>query len=88
MIELREILGAMLKGAAIQGSQMTGMNTNQLIPIFVEYVIYQMYLLAPLEVEEWARLTIEQCKQPNVPVPTFSEAREDLCLTLEMVTNT
>lgn len=88
MIDFRDILGAMLKGAAIQGAQMTGMNTNQLIPIFVEYVIYQMYLLAPLEVEEWAKLTIEQCKQPNEPIPMLTAAREDLALTLEMVTNT
>ncbi len=85
---MREVLAAMLKGAAIQGSFMTGMNTNQLIPIFVEYVMFQMFLLAPMEVDEWAKLVIEQCKQPTVPMESLTRAREDLALTLEMVTNT
>jgi len=84
---LKEVLEGMFKGAVIQGARMTGINTNQLIPIFVEYIAYQMYQLAPLELEEWIKLIPEQCKTPNVPMPEIHRAREDLMLTLEMVTN-
>lgn len=87
MENLKEVLESMFKGAVIQGAQMTGINTNQLIPIYLEYIAYQMYQLAPLELEEWIKLIPEQCKQPTVIVPALSQAREDLTLTLEMVTN-
>jgi hypothetical protein len=85
---VRHVLDGMLRGAALSGAQLTNMNTNQLIPLFVEYVVFQMFLLAPLEVEEWMKQCLEQCKTPDVPMPRLLDAREDLTLTLEMVTNT
>jgi len=85
---LKEVLEGMFKGAVIQGAQMTGINTNQLIPIFLEYIAYQMYQLAPLELEEWIKLIPDQCRTPNDPLPEMCQAREDLMLTLELVTNT
>jgi riboflavin transporter FmnP len=87
MENLRELLESMFVSAVVQGSQMSGMNTNQLIPIYIEFIAFQMYQLAPMELEEWIKLIPEQCKQPTVIVPALSQAREDLTLTLEMVTN-
>ena len=87
MEDLRELLESMFVSAVVKGSQMSGMNTNQLIPIYIEFIAFQMYQLAPMELEEWIKLIPEQCKQPTVIIPALSQAREDLTLTLEMVTN-
>lgn len=87
MLNLKEVLEAMFKGAAIQGAQISGINTNQLIPIYLEYIAFQIYQLAPLEFEQWLPLVLEQCKQPTTPMLALKQAREDLTLTLEMVTN-
>lgn len=87
MLNLKQVLDEMFRVAVIQGAQVTGMNTNQLIPIYLEYMAFQMYQLAPLELEQWLRLIPEQCKQPTTPMRALTEAREDLTLTLEMVTN-
>jgi hypothetical protein len=54
----------------------------------LEFIAFQIYQLAPMEFEEWFRLIPEQCKNTGVQMPELTLAREDLCLTLEMVTNT
>lgn len=78
----------MFKMAVIQGHQMTGVNTNFLIPALLEFMAFQIYQLAPMEFEEWIRLIPEQCKQPKFALPELAQAREDLFLTLEQVVNT
>lgn len=88
MENLRELLESMFREAVINGARKSGMNTNQLIPIYLEYIAFQMFQLAPLEFEEWIHMIPEQCKNPTVALPRMSQAREDLQLTLEMVTNT
>lgn len=88
MENLRELLESMFREAVINGARKSGMNTNQLIPIYLEYIAYQMFQLAPLELEEWIHLIPEQCKSPTVALPKMTQAREDLQLTLEMVINT
>jgi hypothetical protein len=78
----------MFKIAMVHGNQISGCNTNYLLPCFFEFIAFQMYQLAPLEFEEWIKLIPEQCKQPTELIPELAQAREDLYLTLEMVTNT
>ncbi len=82
-------LPEMFKAAIFHGHQVSGgTNTNFLIPCFLEFIAFQIYQLAPMEFEEWFRLIPEQCKNTGVQMPELLHAREDLCLTLEMVTNT
>lgn len=87
MNTLKDVLHEMFRQSVIQGATVTGMNTNQLIPIYMEYIAYQIFQLAPIEFEDWMPLIVEQCKQPANPIEALTMAREDLALTLEMVTN-
>lgn len=84
----RETLPAMFKAAMITGHARTGDNTNYLLPMFFEFMAFQIYQLAPMEFEEWMKLIPEQCKTPHNLMPELSQAREDLYLTLEMITHT
>lgn len=64
--------------------QHTGMNTQFIAALMVEYIVYQMYQLAPLEVRAWLALLPTQCAHDSVALPELQEQRIELVEICEM----
>lgn len=87
MMEMKDAMPVVFKKSVYELHQLTGLNTNFLIPLFLEFIAYQIHQLSPMEFEDWIKIIPEQCKEPKRALPEMTQAREDLFLTLEMVTN-
>jgi hypothetical protein len=56
----------------------TGLNTQMIATMMVEYIIYQMFQLAPVEVRAWLDLLPKQCANDRIALPELQERRMEL----------
>lgn len=70
--------------ALLEISQNTDVDVHFVSVMMVEYIIFQMYQLAPLEVEEWIKLVPLQCANAKTALPELSAARVDLAEIVDM----
>lgn len=66
----------------------TGVPPHIAIPLYLEFIAYQIYQLAPMEIEQHLKAIHGQCKNPGELTEEMRIAREDLMLTLDFVIHT
>lgn len=62
----------------------TGMNAQFVAALKVEYIVYQMFRLAPFEVRDWLALLPAQCAHDDVALPELQAQRHELVDICEM----
>lgn len=70
--------------ALLEISEHTDVDVHFVSVLMVEYIIFQMYQLAPLEVEAWIKLVPIQCANAKTALPALSAARVDLAEIVDM----
>jgi len=84
MEKLMHCLPQITQEALLEISQNTDVDVHFVSVMMVEYIIFQMYQLAPLEVEEWIKLVPLQCANSRTALPELSAARIDLAEIVDM----
>ena len=84
MEKLMHCLPEITQRALLEISQNTDVDVHFVSVLMVEYIIFQMYQLAPLEVDAWIKLVPVQCANSRTALPELSAARVDLAEIVDM----